>query len=901
MLPATGELAQPILWGFTMTRLLRARWRALLLASVALAVPARSFAQIDQQPAAGKEGDDIVVSGQRLASERAIQAKRSDDRIADSASADEIGSLPDFGFGEALQRIPGVALEMNNQRGEAQFATIRGLNSAYTLVTRDGVALPATEQSARNVSLDVLPSTIATRITAVKTLRPDMDGNAIGGQIDYRTPSAFDHPGSFGSLRGDLGRYHNQPRQHPHGPSGRADGLLSTQFGPDNQFGALVSASYCRRVSNALDGSVSNYGYYGADGRTVSASSPDVGAAIAAPLRRQWYNYDNVRERYGVFGKLEYQDGNWQAHLSSAYFRHRNNEYRTDNLLISSGTLKNVTTTGGSATSANAQVDYDNFDQKRSIAYVDGGAVYMPSHRDILSFNGNYAVGKFATGTVQNVYKTTSASSTLAYDYTFTPGDFPVFTPKNPSALYDPTRYVQSQYGNALGTNIEKVTTLSADYAHNLEPDATGLGFKAGAKARLLDRSYNYGETYYQPVSNAKAATLATALDPTTTFSPYNDPAARFLFIDPAAAKAWFEANPIAYQLQSNNFSQNTANDYTISEDILASYVMTAYRAESFNVVGGFRYEKTNLETASPTRSNRPGAPAFAWQSRHSSYGTFLPSLNASIDITPKLRLRGAVSRAIGRPDYSDLASPVVINQRGLLVSITRGNPDLKPRISRNIDVSLEWYADRETLLSVALFQKSVHNEIITTTSQHTEMVDGVDVDATVTQPANLDRSGVKGIELNFIKSHFGFLPGPLSGLGLSANLTIIDENATSIVMNNGVTRKLPGLVEAARKTANVALLYDIGRFKAQVAYNHTDPMLYTVATDAAVNDRFLGASNVIDLQASYRISRGLTVMGQVKNLTNNRPSRTQGPGQSLLKDQIDNGTAYFVGFSSRF
>lgn len=138
-------------------------WRSALLLSTAL--PVGAHAQQAPAPAgaatpavvATPDTDDIVVTGARLQAVREIEAKRQIAVISDSISADEIGTLPDFGLGEALQRVPGISTIQNNGRGEAQFLSIRGLSADYNLVQIDGVTLPANEIGRRNVSLDIIP------------------------------------------------------------------------------------------------------------------------------------------------------------------------------------------------------------------------------------------------------------------------------------------------------------------------------------------------------------------------------------------------------------------------------------------------------------------------------------------------------------------------------------------------------------------------------------------------------------------------------------------------------------------------------------------------------------------------------------------------------------------------
>jgi iron complex outermembrane receptor protein len=44
--------------------------------------------------------------------------------------------------------------------------------------------------------------------------------------------------------------------------------------------------------------------------------------------------------------------------------------------------------------------------------------------------------------------------------------------------------------------------------------------------------------------------------------------------------------------------------------------------------------------------------------------------------------------------------------------TLTRGNPDLNPMLANNLDLSFEWYPDKETLLSAGFFQKDIKSYI---------------------------------------------------------------------------------------------------------------------------------------------------------------------------------------------
>ncbi|TNE38028.1 MAG: hypothetical protein EP321_13110 [Sphingomonadales bacterium] len=221
--------------------------RALLLCSlVSFTLPTPAFAQSGtaQDDGGSSNEDVIVVTGARLQAIEEVQAKREISVISDSVSADEVGTLPDFGLGEALDRVPGISTVQNNARGESQFVSIRGLNADYNLVEIDGIVLPANEKGRRNVSLDVMPSSLAKRIEVYKSVTPAMNGNAIGGIVNLRTRSAFDGRGDlFVGGRVDVGTWENKRARHGRTPSGQAEAIVSAPSGR-----TAISASFCRET-----------------------------------------------------------------------------------------------------------------------------------------------------------------------------------------------------------------------------------------------------------------------------------------------------------------------------------------------------------------------------------------------------------------------------------------------------------------------------------------------------------------------------------------------------------------------------------------------------------------------------------------------------------------------------
>lgn len=101
------------------------------------------------------------------------------------------------------------------------------------------------------------------------------------------------------------------------------------------------------------------------------------------------------------------------------------------------------------------------------------------------------------------------------------------------------------------------------------------------------------------------------------------------------------------------------------------------------------------------------------------SYSRFLPSLLGRILLTDRVDLRAGFSQAIGRPAHGAYAARSSIafvnasdqgNPDATGVTVDIGNPQIKPRLSNNLDLALDWRIPGQVygLRSVALFNKQI-------------------------------------------------------------------------------------------------------------------------------------------------------------------------------------------------
>ena len=124
--------------------------------------------------------DELIVLGDRLRGQaKALNQQRNNTNITNIVSADQVGRFPDANIGDAIKRIPGITIQMD--QGEARFGLIRGTAPRLNSITINGERVPSAEAETREVQLDLVPSDMIQTVEVNKALTPDMDADAIGG------------------------------------------------------------------------------------------------------------------------------------------------------------------------------------------------------------------------------------------------------------------------------------------------------------------------------------------------------------------------------------------------------------------------------------------------------------------------------------------------------------------------------------------------------------------------------------------------------------------------------------------------------------------------------------------------------------------------------------------------
>jgi len=844
----------------------RTALRAMLLSTCLLTPVLLSPAIAHAQDAGdATEIDEVVVTGRRAADRAALENKRNSDSQVDQIQADDVGRLPDQNVAEALRRLPG--LSTSNDMGESRYLTVRGVSPDLLNVTLNGQTAAAPEPESRQVKLDDIPSALIGSVTVVKTLTPDLDANAIAGQANIVTLTAFDRNRTFGTLRGAYG-YNELAEDNPY----EFDASFGTVFGDRGQFGVVLAANFSERFI-AAENLQGGEGRFEVDGNEI-------------PEEFTIRPYTTDRKRTGAVANFDWRP-NDQSKLFARflYSKYEDSETR-DNFSIEldedDTAFSNTTPTTGDFADGEAnrrvRTRAENTD---TFTASLGGAFEIGE--SLLNIEGTYSRAN-KRDPMRNEWEFKRDGVSGSYDVG---PDLYIFTPT--ADAYDASTYEADSTSYESREAIEDLYQARIDYRFPLSI-GDGSTFKLGAKYINRQKSNDANAVNYDyegpglMLDQVEGRTIDSIYDGRYRFGPT---------VSQELADAYFLANRGEFELdEESTLGDSLASDYDIEETITAAYVMATLKWGQWTAIPGIRVEHTEGEYAakSVTEDSTLDQAFDTFGSR--KYTDYFPGLNLRYDASDNLVLRGAVTTAIGRPNYEDIAPYVIVNEGDEEVSV--GNPDLKPLSSTNFDLAAEYYIGRGGVFSVALFRKDIENPIFFSTQDLEDVVyAGISLDnAEVTTPVNADKAVVMGAEFN-IQMELDFLP--ISGFSGGVNLTLVDSEAEGVP---GRDDKVP-LLTQSDTVASAQLSYENAGFSARVAYTYRSAYLDTVGGDET-EDLYVDDFNQWDARVAYKLNDRVSMSLEASNL-NDEPQRFYVGSRSRIAENERYGYSLRAGVQLSF
>jgi TonB-dependent receptor len=815
-------------------------FRAALL-TTCLLTPVVGWTQDTAAPQA-TEVDEIIITGRRAADRAALESKRDSNSQVDQIRADDVGRLPDQNVAEALRRLPGLSVA--NDQGEGRYLTVRGVSPDLLNVTLNGQTAAAPEPESRQVKLDDIPSGLIGAVTVVKTLTPDLDANAIAGQANIETVTAFDRGRTFGTFRGAYG-YNEINEENPY----EFDGSFGTLFGADRQFGVVLALNHSSRI-------------LGSENVQAGTNWSEVNG-FDVPLEYAVRQYNTQRERTGAVANFDWRpNSEVRTFLRLMYSQYQDAEARPAfGLELDEDELSNQSADGG---------DFAEADAYRALRSRSEDTSTMTA-----SIGGEFDIGENWLNvelTATRADKNDPNRDEWIFEAGGISGSYdlsePMFRFYPEAAASDASNYEFAETSYESREAIEDLIQGRIDYRMPI-----GIGYDStiqfGLKFLDRDKTSDADAMIYEGYAGG-AFTLDQVQGPSLG-SIFDGRYELGVGIDRAAADAFFQSNMSDFELdEEGSIGDSLAADYQVTERITAAYLMTTLKMGAWTVIPGVRVENTDSDYAA-----KAVLDTYTIADVDNDYDTFgsqsytdwFPGVNVRYDLGADLVLRAAVTTAIGRPNYEQLAPITIVNTADNEVEM--GNPNLRPLYSTNFDAAIEYYIGETGILSMALFRKEIENPIYFATVTEDGTYAGQNLTgAQVTRPVNAAEATVTGVEFN-AQYELAFLPSPFDGLSAGASLTIVDSEASGIPGRPGET--LP-LANQSDTVASAQLSYEKYGFAGRIAYTHRSAYLLEPG-DSAYNDLYVDDFNQWDARISYAVTPRAAVFLEGSNL-NDEPNQ---------------------------
>ena len=772
--------------------------------------------------------EHVEVVGQAASIDQALKEQRSAGSIKSVVHADGVAQLPDENVAEAVQRLPGVSVERD--QGEGRFVSVRGLGPDLNSVTINGTLVPAPESERRAVALDVLPSELVQSLSVIKTLTPDMDANSLGGTVDVKSLSAFDHKGLFYTGSSEASYDKNTSQTSP-----KFSGAISDRFslgdGIDN-FGVAAALSWQKRD-------------FGSDNvETGGAWDFEQGSRLEEFEQR---DYDIRRERAGGGLNFDYKPDDFSSYyLRTLYSRYKDSETRN-----AASIAFEDPQAAGELGDAEGERKLKQREETQEIqSYVLGGerlfGLWTLSGQGGYSQSSEDSPGHIAGATFKGID---------GFNGGFYDNDKP--RPIIGSGFYDPANFSLDKvdWEEQKTTDTEK--NLRLDLARDYDLRGYASQVKFGGKVSRRNKDNDLNAWVYEDFDDLGFTDEQLNLG---QFQKGNVDYRLGRFGPGISADA---IKQLLGGLNRDEFfdeQESRVNDFKMSEDINAGYLMNTVDIDDWRFIAGMRYEGTEFEAKGTGATDG----VFTDTETRRKYHHWLPGLHARYQLDKNTQVRAAWTKSVVRPTFGQLAPGFVIDDD----EATFGNPELKPLESSNLDLGIEHFMGHAGTVSAFVFYKDIKNFVYNTDLAGT----GAWTDFSEAHSyANGDSAKLYGLELAYSQK-FDWLPAPWNGLLLGANTTFSrsDAEIEGFDQASGTQRKRSiDLPNQSDTVGNLMLGWENDKLSLRLSANYKSAYLFELASISdRDHDLHVDAQTFVDFSARYSLTKNLQVSLEAQNLT---------------------------------
>ena len=797
----------------------------------------------------------IVTSTLKQGQMKALNIQKTSPNIMAVLASDAIGKLPDRNAAEAVQRISGVAIERD--QGEGRFVLVRGTPIQWSSTLINGDRMPSTRSGDRGVPLDIFPSELIQYVQLSKAITPDMEGDAIGGSVNFITRTSPQEKMLNASVAGG---YHGQSQSRIYNGSFiYGDRVL------DNKLGYIFSAATWNRD-------------WGSDNFEVvyNTSEEEKFAMNELQLR----DYVGNRTTWGFNGGIDYEfnpqskiflKGIWTDFLDDE--ERRRTRFRFNNGRIEHAfthTLYHSRFRGAEFGGEQKLADKLKVEWKTS-SYAARFWYDSPA------FTGGDRPGLFdgagpESSADRGYYFSTFRQSGVVFEGLSSDG--------NKYFAFDAPDGIGETDNENIQPNISPTTPLNTESAQLLNATASGRWIRERDVTGKLDLTYEVSNAAKIKFGGKYRSKDRVANRAVTIYSPEGDVFMNEFDSEPFPADGGFlseidgvyddllvdyptlDANDnipnlpgIQRTFQPFDGPNRGPDSYTATENISAFYGMTEWKLNTqWTFVGGARYENTDIDYNSYSVDENDNVSPI---SAERSFGAFLPMAHLKYSPTNNTNLRLAVTRTFARPDFVSLSPSRSLDFGENEGEI--GNPDLQPTFSWNFDVLGERYFENVGVIAAGVFYKDITDAIFDSNTM--TVIEGTNF--LVSTPQNASDAFLVGFEIGIVR-RLDFLPGFASGFGIDANYTFTDSEVQ--VPGRDEKQQLFG---QSKHIWNATLFYEKYGLMVRLAANFKGSYLDELQGSGPDQDRIYDKNLNLDFSAAYSVTPKVRAFIELNNLLN--------------------------------
>lgn len=685
-------------------------------------------------------------------------------KFPDTNLAESLQRVP----GVSINRVNGEGSQVTVRGFGPQFnlVTVNGRQMATSFVNAVGgdQSVDFGRATSRSFDFNNLASEGVQRLEVYKTGRAAIPSGGIGAAINIVTQRPLDVSGS--GLRGSIGAkalydlsnedFHIDPEV-----SG-----VATWSDDADMFGISLFGAYQKRQSAAASATSNDWNitplssFPGRGPSTVIEGVSDPDMLVAVPNDSRYHYSESERERINASATVQFRPIDTLTFTADALFaRNDISEERADQANWFNRPFDRIVFDASDTVPTAIYIEEGEgfgtkdmgFEQQYRSTRTELQSYGLNAEWEVapsftLTLDGNHSISNSTPNAANGASSTLVSIGAPVIDAHSVDYSGPI--PQQSWTLNDANGNGNGvlDFGD-IGTQVQR--TNAASQRHRLNQLSANLGWDFGGGSR-----FDIGTSYIDShMTSARIQTQQTLGDwgvtePGDVESLAGDLVEQFCMAcqfdrySPTSADVAFRGNAVDlyqtfashYEGLGNPINVNGNDHDEVSEKIWATYAQLSWNGDLMGrpagLVAGVRFENTNVRSFA-----RVIPPSYIeWDSDNDfttvlsfdtpaveitsegEYNNLLPSIDFQIEPMDDVIARVSYSKTIARADYGNLfasKSAGAPNGPTALSGVTggnQGNPELKPLISDNFDVSLEWYFDRSSYISGAFFYKKVKN-----------------------------------------------------------------------------------------------------------------------------------------------------------------------------------------------